>query len=227
MIASKITGQPLLTELNPAAKNSTASQLAETVAKKINDSPKNPADAVIIHKKHFELFNTQPAYSKINLMAATVRSADETMQKIDEQIEQMKNRLMQYVKYYPPFGQNNQERVKLLKRFSAFRKQIDQLTIPADNFGAMKIMADPSVNSEAGDWEIDLNTPGNRLAIHSRQVHTGPAGLNIPELPGEATDQDIDDAMNNLESAQSTLRQRRSDLAADFEHILDQMRLWK
>ena len=116
MITSKLTEQLSLTEINPAAKNSAGSQHAEPAVKKINDIPKNSADAVIIHKKHFELFNTQPAYSKINLMAATVRSADETMQKIDEQIEQMKNRLMQYVKYYPPFGQNNPERVKLLKR---------------------------------------------------------------------------------------------------------------
>ena len=159
-------------------------------------------------------------------MASTVRGADESMQKIDDQIEKMKNRLLEHVKHYPPFGKDSQERVKLMKLFSAFRKQIDQLTIPADNFGAMKIMADPSIHGDAGDWDIELDTQGNHMTIHSQQVHTGPGGLNIPELPGEATDEEIYAAINDLESAQSTLSQRRSELVADFEHIINHTRLW-
>lgn len=227
MITSKITEQPLLTEINPAAKNSAASQHTETAAKKINESPKPPVDSVIIHKQHIELFNSQPAYSKINLMAATVRGADESMKKIDEQIEKMKNRLLEHVKHYPPFGKDSQERVKLMKLFSAFRKQIDQLTIPADNFGAMIIMADPSIHGDAGDWEIDLDARGNHMTIHSQQVHTGPDGLNIPKLPDESADEEIYAAIDNLESAHAILNQRRGQLAADFEQILDHTRLWE
>ena len=131
MITSKLTENPLLTEINPAAKNGAVSQRSGTPGKKTNDAPKDPAESVIIHKQHFELFNSQPAYSKVNLMAATVRGADESMQKIADQIEDMKNRLLEHVKHYPPFGKESQERVKLMKLFSAFRKQIDQLTIPA------------------------------------------------------------------------------------------------
>ena len=225
MITSELTEQPLLTELNPAAKNTAASPQTATAAKKLDAAKKDPAESVIIHKQHFELFNSQPAYSKINLMAATVRGGDESMQKIDEQIEQMKDRLLDHIKHYPPFGQDSQERVKLMKLFISFRKQIDQLTIPADNFGAMKIMADPSSTSDAGDWKIDVDAQGNQLTIHNQQVHTGPGGLNIPELPGEATDEDIYAAINNLESAHETLNQRRGELAADFEQILDHTRL--
>ena len=227
MITSKLTQQPLLSEINPAAKNAATSQQTETVVKKINGTPKAPAESAIIHKQHIELFNSQPAYSKINLMAATVRGADETMQKIDEQIEEMKNRLLEHVKHYPPFGQNSRERVKLMKLFSAFRKQIDQLTIPADNFGAMKIMADPSIHEDAGDWDIDLDTQGNHMTIHSQQVHTGPDGLNIPKLPDESTDEEIYAAIDNLESAHAILNQCRGQLAADFEQILDHTRLWE
>ena len=227
MITSKLTEHPLMTEINPAAKNTATSKQTETAVKKANGTPKDPAESVIIHKQHFELFNSQPAYSKVNLMAATVRGADESMQKIDEQIEEMKNRLLEHVKHYPPFGKDSQERVKLMKLFSAFRKQIDQLTIPADNFGAMKIMADPSIHGDAGDWDIELDTQGNHMTIHSQQVHTGPGGLNIPELPAESTDEEIDAAINHLESAHATLGQRRGELAADFEQILDQTRLWE
>ena len=226
MITSKITEQPFLTEIN-ATKNSAASQHTETAAKKVNDASKHPAESVVIHKQQFELFNSQPAYSKINLMAATVRGADESMQKIDEQIEKMKNQLLEHVKHYPPFGKDSQERVKLMKLFAAFRKQIDQLTIPADNFGAMKIMADPAIHSDAGDWDIDLDTQGNHMTIHSQQVHTGPDGLNIPKLPDESTDEEIYAAIDNLESAHATLDQRRGQLAADFEQILDHTRLWE
>ena len=227
MITSKLTEQPLFTEINPATKKTAASRQTAAIVKKNSSTHKDLADSVIIHKKNFEFFNSQPAYSKVNLLAATVRKADETMQKIDRQIEQMKNRLLEYVKNYPPFGQNHQERVKLLKHFSAFRKQIDQLTIPADNFGAMKIMADPTTNSDAGDWDIDLDTQGNHMTIHSQQVHTGPGGLNIPELPGEANAEQIQASINSLESAQATLGKRRGELAANFEQILDHTRLWK
>jgi hypothetical protein len=227
MITSKLTEQSLFTEINSTAKNTGASRQTATVVKRNNSAHNDPADSVIIHKKHFEFFNSRPAYSKVNLMAATVRSADATMQKIDKQIEQMKNRLLEYVKQYPPFGQNRQERMKLLKLFSAFRKQIDQLTIPVDNFGAMKIMADPATHSDAGDWDIDLDTQGHHVTIRSQQVHTGPGGLNIPELPGESTHEEIQASINNLESAQATLSQRRGELAANFEQILDHTRLWK
>ncbi len=227
MITSKLTEQPLLTELNLAVKNTAASAQNSTAAKKTDDAQKDPTESAVIHKQHFELFNSKQAYSKINMMAATVRGADESMQKIDEQIDQMKDRLIEHVKHYPPFGQDSQERVKLMKLFSAFRKQIDELTIPADNYGAMKIMADPFSTCDAGDWDIDMDTQGNHMTIHSRQVHTGPGGLNIPELPGEATDEAIYAAINNLETAHETLSQRRGELAADFEQILNHTHLWE
>ncbi len=227
MITSKLTEQPLLAEINPAAKNSAESQHTETAAKKVNKALEHAADSVVIHKQHIELFNSQPAYSKINLMASTVRGADESMQKIDDQIEKMKKRLLEHVKHYPPFGKDSRERVKLMKLFSAFRKQIDQLTIPADNFGAMKIMADPSIHGDAGDWDIDLDANGNHMTIHNQPVHTGPDGLNIPKLPDESTDEEIYAAIDHLESAHAILNQRRGQLAADFEQILDHTRLWE
>jgi hypothetical protein len=227
MITSKLPEQPLLPELNPAAKSTAASSQNPTVAKKANAVKKNPTESVVIHKQYFEVFNSQPAYSKVNMLAATVRGADESMQKIDEQVEQMKDQLLQHVKHYPPFGQDSQERVKLMKLFSSFRKQIDQLTIPADNYGAMKIMADPSSTGDAGDWEIEMDVQGNRMTIHSQQVHSGPDGLNIPDLPDSASDEDIYTAIQNLETAHNTLGQRRSELASNFEHILDQTHFWE
>ena len=227
MITSKIATDTSYAELSQLTRSSNASSKAAGSNHKDAVPETKHTEFIKIDKSHFELFNSQPAYSKINLIAATVRGADKAMHKIEEQIDQIKAQLLEQVKHYPPFGKGNEERVKLMKLFSAFRKQIDQLTMPADNYGVMKIMADPSSTNDAGDWDIDLDTQGNHMTLHSQQVHTGPDGLNIPELPGEATDDDIYAAINNLESAHATLGLRRSELASDFEQILDQTRLWE
>jgi hypothetical protein len=58
-------------------------------------------------------------------------------------------------------------------------------------------------------------------------VHTGPDGLNIPQLPDNASDEEIYTAIQNLESAHETLGQRRGELSSDFERILDQTHFWE
>ena len=68
----------------------------------------------------------------------------------------MKARLLRIVKNFPPFPPGSEERVKILRSFNLFRKQIDQLTIPPVVRDAMKIMADPALVSEAGDWDFTI-----------------------------------------------------------------------
>jgi hypothetical protein len=226
MITSKLADEPLYTGPSQAAINRATSPQAATSNKKAGAADKDPAQSVIVDKRHFELFQSLPAYSKINSVAATVRGADAVMQKIEIQIDQMKDQLLEHVKQYPPYDKASAERIRLLKQFIGFRKQIDQLTFPPDNYGAMKIMADPSRTSDAGDWEIELdNNDGNQTTIHSQQVHSGPEGLNIHKLPDEASDDEIYDAIENLDSAKEILSQRRNALSVDFRNILDQTHL--
>lgn len=54
-------------------------------------------------------------------------------------------------------------------------------------------------------------------AIRNQQVHTGPAGLNIPELPEDASDDEIRAALVNLDEAGTTLLAKRRALAEDTE----------
>ena len=223
MITSKIVEKPLYTGPSQTALNRAASPHTTASNKKTATTNKDPEQSVIIDKRHFELFHSLPAYSKINSVAATVRGTDAVMQKIDKQIDQMKNQLLEHVKHYPPYDKASAERIRLLKQFIGFRKQIDQLTFPPDNYGAMKIMADPSQNSDAGNWEIELdNNNGNQATIHSQQVHSGPEGLYIHRLPDEAGDEEIYAAIENLDSAKEILSHRRNTLGLDFKNILDQ-----
>lgn len=228
MITSKIATDTSYAELSQLTRSSNAPSKAAGSNHKDAVPETKDTELIKIDRSHFELFNSQPAYAKMNLVAVTVRGADKAMHKIEEQIDQMKDRLLEHVKHYPPFGNGSEQRVKLMKLFSAFRKQIDQLTIPADNYGAMKIMADPSLTGDSGNWEIDVGDNGeNQVTLHSRQVHSGPAGLNIPELPGEPSDADLHAAITNLESAKEILGQRREELTSDFQNILDHTRMWQ
>ena len=111
-----------------------------------------------------------------------------------------------------------------MKRFSAFRHQIDQLTFPRHNPGATHIMADPSISSSSGDWKVDIDDNNHQITIRRQPVHTGPKGLNIPELPDAATDEEIHAALETLDSAKDLIGRRRSELAADFKQILNQMK---
>ena len=137
------------------------------------------------------------------------------MGKIETFIDRMKEQLGRIIKNYPPFPPGSEERVKFLRSFTALRKQIDQLSFSPKDEGALKIMADPAVVPQAGDWNVVMGGNGPPVTIHSQQVNTGPTGLNIPELPENATDKEIYAAIKNLEDARKTLGQRQSGLATD------------
>jgi hypothetical protein len=154
-------------------------------------------------------------HSRLNSIAKSIRFVDRTMELTEKYIEQMKGRLKRIVKHYPPFPPGSEERVKLLRSFNAFRKLIDQLTIPPREEFAKKIMADPTVVPGAGDWRIVLEDSGSHKTIHSQQIHTGCDGLNIPEIPEAASEEGVHASIENLDAALETLRQRRIGLAAD------------
>lgn len=94
-----------------------------------------------------------------------------------------------------------------------------QLTFPPQHDGAHKIMADPAFTGEKDDWQVPVAT-GAPLTIHREEVHVGPRGLDIPDLPGSASDAEIAAALHKLDSAAATLAERRAGLAADAAGIM-------
>jgi len=173
-----------------------------------------------INKDNFPFSRLQLSNFGINMAAQSIRIADRAMEKIDTHIDRMKDELRIHVKKYPPFLAGSKERVEMSNNFNAFRKLIDQLTFPPEDKTAGKIMADPSF-FKSEDRDIVVEHKGFSKTIHNRQVHTGPDGLDIPELSGHATDDYIHLMIKKLDFANDTLIKRRAGLAADASGIMN------
>jgi len=156
----------------------------------------------------------------LHRVAMSIRVADGTMKTIGDHIQSMRSQLDVMIKHYPPFLTGSPERIRALRSFSAFRKEIEALTIPPQDQGAAKIMADPGVFPPAGNQDVVVNASGTRRTIPSQQVHTGPSGLNIPVLNDAATDDEIHAAIKSLDRATATLEQRRSGLSRNAADLI-------
>ncbi len=178
-------------------------------------------DSVKIDARHFKLTKIDSANDTFNTIAENLHEVSSTMETIEGQINQMLIRLKTHIKSFPPFSPGSEERVKLLKEFSSFRKQIDQMTFPPKHEYAGRIMSDPASNPEAGELEIIIGQNGPSKTIHTKEIHTGPTGLDLPEVPETAPDDLINDIISRLEKAQNTLKHVGAELSDDIENIAD------
>ena len=118
----------------------------------------------------------------------------------------------------------------MLRSFNGIRRLIDQLTIPPRDDLGQAIMAAPSTSDVPAAWPVIVNDRGDVKNIRRQEVHTGPSGLDIPELTeadlteggqagGPLSRQKLDDIAANLENAKAVLRQRRDALGSDAAAI--------
>jgi hypothetical protein len=187
--------------------------------RKVNTAKTSTDVSIDAVGKEASLNEQQSVNADIQQIARNIRVADQSMVQIRDVIQKMKDNLKGIVKQFPPFPPGSEERVRLLKNYNSFRKQIDQLTFPADDTGAMKIMADPEVNPEAGGWEVPVGPEGSRITIGPKQVHTGPEGLDVGALSDNATDEDVRTFLGKLDTAAEKLEQRREALAEDIKQV--------
>jgi hypothetical protein len=219
MSITEIGSNQALLHLNYTANRLDSLKPKSGTSRRISLPKEDPSGQVPVSQSG-EAFDDFQALNTIrNAVATSIRVANSTMGKIETIIDRMKEQLGRIIKNYPPFPPGSEERVKFLRSFKALRQEIDQLSFSSNDEGATKIMADPAVVPQAGDSNAVTGGKGPRLTIHSQQVHTGPTGLNIPELPESATDREIDAAIKNLEDARKTLGQRQSGLATDTLNI--------
>jgi hypothetical protein len=181
--------------------------------KKINSSKDDPAVWASIKRSRGEFDNFTAINDSLNSVATSVHIADGSMDAIGKTIEEMNTSLETITHTNPPLPIGNDERTKLLGRYAELRRQIDQLSAPT-NEGAKKIMSDPGVGG-VDDWTIVVGPNGMVRTIRKEEVHTGPTGLNIPELTATSTDVEIQDALTRLAAAKDTLSTRKRDLELD------------
>ena len=162
---------------------------------------------------YFGVGKLETIHSKFNSVARTIRVADESMEKIENYIDRMETESQRIVKNYPPFPPGSEERVKRLKSIAAFRRLIDQLTIPPPKELAVKIMLDHDVVSK---------TNYSQKVFSESDLHqTIPEGLDIPQLPEGADDEALHAFIEKLGAAREMLRQMRSELVADASKIAE------
>ena len=165
-------------------------------------------------KGHFGVDKLETIHSRFNSVARTIRVADENMGKIENYIDRMKAELQRIIKNYPPFPPGNEERVKRLKSVNAFRRLIDQLTIPPPNEEfAAKTVPDHDVVSKTNNSQ---KMPGENK-LHQ----TGPEGLGIPQLPEGADDEEVHAFIEKLDAAREMLGQMRVEFAAGAAKIAE------
>lgn len=175
---------------------------------------------VKIDRSKFSFSRQQTAASGLNDVARSIRVADRSMQKIGEQLAHMKKQIQVHLKNFPPYPPGSDARVKLLKSFAAFRRLIDELTMPPDDSDAARIMGGPPEGSADGSALVAEHN-GFAKAIERQPVHAGPEGLNIPALGEQADDRALEAVVERLDEAGKILDSRRMGLLADATGVFN------
>ena len=169
----------------------------------------------------FSLGKADIIKSGLNNIARKIRIADNALGEISNYIDQMKSQLENIVKRFPPFPPGSEERIENLKRFNAFRKLIDKLTVPPpDNEFAGTTIADSESKPWVGNPELTEDNKRSTLNILYSQIYTGLKGLELPELNGHATDDEIIGSLPKLDSAGKAITKMREDMKRDSVKII-------
>ena len=154
------------------------------------------------------------------MVVRQIREVDQTMDQVEKNLQKMKASLEQIKKSYPPYPPGSDERAQALRRFGSLRHLIDQLTVPPPDDGPGQILGNTSSHPNAGDWEF-VNRKGSTPIKMGRQpIHSGADGLDLPELPRNASDADLNQAAAKVDKALVRIQKRRADFITDANRII-------
>lgn len=190
-----------------------------TTGKKITSPADDPVQWSLASRSHEHFRSLDAVNNSLNEMATSINFANATMDAIYDLISQMKGIMESFVEHSPPFPSGEKKQLDTIANYNDIRKQISELTLPVENYGAKKLMADPQVFSDAGPLQIGTDDTGYRKTIRQQEVHPGVTGLDIPELSVTADINTMRNAITKLDTAIETLEARQSGLAADFTGI--------
>jgi hypothetical protein len=112
------------------APSQAASWSAAPAAPDGNRAPQ-PSDQVQLSARNESAYRElQARNERANATADAIRQADRSLKDLSQKIDRLKVPLDTIVKNFPPFALEDQDRIKLMMKYSSLRKEIDQLTLP-------------------------------------------------------------------------------------------------
>jgi hypothetical protein len=221
MITPKIAANQAFAQLNRVHKHDDQQRHQGAGEDRKNTSAGEAIDGVRAEISAFSTHPIQQFNAEFNAVAKSIRIADQAMDEIGANIEQMESEIQMFVKQYPPYPPGSEERSELLNHFAALRRQIDRLTFPPDPL-AQQIIGPSGNDSKSPGGDLKVGKSDSYPAIRRQPVHTGPEGLNLPDLPADASDKAIAAMQGALNSARKVVADRRGQLAEDVIQVIRQ-----
>ena len=181
-----------------------------------NSSGDDQAERAGVVRNGSEYYRLAALHDRARVLASTIRTMDQAMEAATSTIEAMKKTLNSIIKDFPPYPVGSAERVHRLRDFAALRAMIERLTIPPDEetqrLAAARHDGEPQVQND--QWVFLIEPGGSTRTVRKEDVHVGPSGLTIPELtpPESVDDRLIEQALQQLDTAEATLQVRRNHL---------------
>lgn len=142
---------------------------------------------------------------------------DAVFQAAEAVIGRMKEDLEAIVKTYPPYPPGSEERQNLLQSYNGLRREIDRITLPRQDERGEAGQTEPGVPLIPADphWEYLIDENG-RIRTVAREDGPGmvhhSSSWKLPEVPAEASDESIRDALGQLQAALDSVQEKRARL---------------
>jgi hypothetical protein len=121
--------------------------IGRKILQEIDDLPEKEFSS----RNHPELLELQKINESWNDIAQKKRIHDKLLNEVEDYVDRLKAQLERIIKNFPPFPPGSEERIQLLRSFAAFRRLIDQLTIP------------PSEESRVGAEDSTILSPADSI----------------------------------------------------------------
>jgi len=135
----------------PINAHSIPSVRREGIGRKILQEIDNLPEKEFSSRNNPELLELQKINDSWNVIAQKKRIHDKLLNEVEDYVDHLKAQLERIIKNFPPFPPGSEERIQLLRSFAAFRKLIDQLTIP------------PAEESRAGAEDLAILSPADSI----------------------------------------------------------------
>jgi hypothetical protein len=188
--------------------------------RKDSDSPQGTPAVTTPSTDRILINELEGANEEIREVARQIREVDHTMDVIAQNLEKMTASLEIILKQYPPYLENDKERVTALRQFLGLRQMIDKLTLPAPDDSPVKILGDKKRYPQAGEWEFPSGKGRSRATLSHQPVHSDFGGLDLPDLSIDSSDDVVKKAFGQMTKSHALLRQRRHAFAEDANRAM-------